>query len=436
VANKTFPGGVHPPSFKILTSTKPIKTAPLPKRVILPLAQHTGAPCKPKVTVGEIVKKGQLIADTETFITSPVHSSISGVVKEIGKFPHPILGEWEAVLIEGDGKDTQDENIQPRKNADSLGRDEILDIIKRCGIVGLGGAAFPTHAKLMPPKERPVDTVLLNGAECEPYLNCDYRLMLEKAEEVIKGLDIIVKVLGAAKVCIAIEDNKKGAISAMRAVLNGSSAQIAVLKTKYPQGGEKQLIKTVLGKEVPPEKLPFEVGCVVSNVGTAYAVYEAVYGNKPLYERIITISGTSINQSENLLVRIGTPVSDLADTCGGVKGKIGKLIFGGPMMGITQYTLDVPVIKGTCGVLFLSEEEARPFSELPCIRCGRCLDVCPVNLMPTRIFQFVKKEKWENLQSFNSADCIECGACSYECPSRIPLLHYIKLAKLALSKKE
>jgi len=394
------------------------------------------------VKAGDYVKRGQVIAETAAFITSPIHASISGTVKELKAFPHPVLGECDAVLIEGDGRDVSHEAISPRKDAASLKRDEILDIIKKCGIVGLGGAAFPAHVKLAPPKGKTIDTVLLNGAECEPYLNCDYRLMLEKAEEILKGLAVIMKALSVEKAFIAIEDNKPDAISAMQRALNKNDRlytiydiRVIALKTKYPQGGEKQLIKAVLGKEVPPGKLPFDAGCVVSNVGTAYAAYEAVYYNKPLYERVVTFSGSSIGEPQNLLVRIGTRVSDLIAVLGGVKEEAGKVVFGGPMMGIAQYTRDVPIIKGTSGVLFLTGKEAAPGYEYPCIRCARCLDVCPVNLMPTRIFQYARKERWEDAEALHPVDCMECGACAYECPSRIPLVHYIKITKARLIKK-
>jgi len=432
---KTFPGGVHPPILKSLSLSKPTKIVDPPKKVYLPLSQHTGAPCKPRVSVGEYVRRGQLIASADAFITSPIHASISGIVKEIQKFPHPILGEWEAIAIEADGKDIADEKLEISNNVDSLTPEEMLGIIKRCGIVGLGGAAFPTHVKLTPPLGKSIDTVLLNGVECEPYLTCDHRLMLEEPEKIVKGLDIIVKILNAKASYIGIEDNKPDAILSVKRALNGSKAQIVSLRTKYPQGGEKQLIKAVLGREVPPGKLPLDVGCVVSNVGTAYAVYEAIYENKPLYERRVTVSGSCINNPQNLLVRVGTLLSDLTQLCGGFKTDIGKVIVGGPMMGVAQYTLDVPILKGTSGVLLLSKKDGEVFDEAPCIKCGRCLDVCPVNLMPTRIYQFVKQKKY-GLSQLNCEDCMECGACSYECPSNIQLLQYMKLAKAMIKDKK
>jgi len=438
---KTFSGGVHPPSFKELTSGKPVRKAPLPKKVILPLIQHTGTPCKPTVGAGDYVKRGQLIAGAEAFITSPIHSTISGTVKEISRQPHPVLGECEAIVIESDGRDVPHGSISSAKDPDSLSPEDMLAKIKRCGIVGLGGAAFPTHVKLSPPEGKPIDAVLLNGTECEPYLNCDYRLMVEKPKKVLKGLAIIMKVLGVNSAYIAIEDNKIEASSAIRTALSIKTLdaryqiQMVLLETKYPQGGEKQVIDAVLGRKVPPGKLPFEVGCVVSNVGTAYAIYEAIYENKPLYERVITLSGNSLNEPQNILARIGTPLSELVEFCGGFKDKAKKIVFGGPMMGIGQYTLDTPIIKGTSGIVFLSEKETKPPLELPCIKCARCVDVCPVSLIPTRIYQLAKNENWESISELNPTDCIECGACSYECPSKIPLLHYIKVAKEVLSKK-
>jgi len=447
---KTFPGGTHPPSFKELTSDKPIISAPLPDKVILPLIQHTGTPAEAKVSVGDYVRRGQLIGDAQAFITSPVHSSISGTVKEISKSYHPAFGECVAVVIEGDGKDSADDSIISRRNADSLKRQGIIDIIKRCGIVGLGGAVFPTHVKLTPPERKKIDTILLNGAECEPYLSCDYRLILEKSNEIIRGLKLIMKALDVKTAYIAVEDNKPDAICAVRTAITEYKArpteydtrqtkydiQVVTLETKYPQGGEKQLIKAVLGREVPPEKLPFEVGCLVSNVGTAYAICKAIYESKPLYERVVTVTGDAVKEPKNLLVRIGTPVSKLVDACGGFSKKPGKIIFGGPMMGISQYTLDVPVIKGTSGILLMSEEEAKAYSELTCIKCARCVDVCPMNLIPTKMYQLVKTERYEAAKAFNPVDCMECGACAYECPSRIPLVHYVKLAKLALRRSD
>jgi electron transport complex protein RnfC len=345
-------------------------------------------------------------------------------------------------MIEGDGNDVPDPSIKPRSDVAGMRAEELLAIIKSCGIVGLGGAAFPTHVKLMPPRGVTIDTLLVNGAECEPYLTCDHRLMVERSTAIIKGVAILLKILNIKHAVIALEDNKKSIVPTLNNAIaknkiRNKEFQIRpmVLKTKYPQGGEKQLIKAVLDREVPPGKLPFAVGCIVSNVGTANAIYEAVYEHKPLYERVITVSGSPVGNPQNLLVRIGTPVSVVIEQCGGLTAAVEKVIIGGPMTGIAHYTLEVPVIKGTSGIVALSKEETPLLSEFPCIKCGRCLDVCPVNLMPTKIYQLVRKERWDELEPLFPLDCMECGACGYECPSRIPLVHYIKQGKMMLARK-
>lgn len=439
---KTFPGGVHPPEFKELTADKPIKKAPLPKRVAIPLIQHTGAPAGPKVKIGDYVKTGEPIAETKALITSTIHASISGTVKAIAMFPHPVIGECEAILIEGDDRDIAYAEPRPRSNVSSLSPDEMREIIRQAGIVGLGGAAFPTHVKLSPPKDKIIDTVLLNGAECEPYLNCDYRLMIEKPAEILKGLKVIMDILNVKKAYIAVEDNKKRAADSLKAALanyetlrSAYEVRITILKTKYPQGSEKQVIKGILKKEVPSLKLPFEIGCVVSNVGTAYAIYEAVYFNKPLYERVITVSGAGVAEPQNLLVRIGTLISDLIDSCGSLAGDVGKVIVGGPMMGIAQYTFDVPVIKGTGGVVVLPRREIDESEESVCIRCGKCIEACPMGLVPTTLMYRVKKERFYEAKELGIMDCFECGACAYVCPAKIPLLDYMKLGKAKAGRR-
>jgi electron transport complex protein RnfC len=324
--------------------------------------------------------------------------------------------------------------MKKRPDADSLSPDAAREIIKKSGIVGLGGAAFPTHVKLSPPEGKTIDSVILNGAECEPYLTCDHRLMLEKGAEIIEGLRVIVRLTGASNIYIGIESNKIGAAFALEKVLREKkyriqNVNIVMLKTKYPQGAEKQLIKAVLNREVPPKGLPFDVGCLVGNVGTAFAIYEALFEGKPLYERVVTVSGDCVAEPSNLSVRIGTSVGDLADICGGFKKEPGKVIFGGPLMGLAQFTLDAPVIKGTSGIVFLSKEEMDELPELNCIRCAKCVDVCPARLIPTDIARLVKKERYRDALDYNIEDCMECGACSYECPSRIPLLQWIRIGK-------
>ncbi len=431
---KTFRGGVHPATHKSKTINKPIKAVPIPKKIVMPLLQHTGGACSPIAKIGQHVKRGQVIATSDKFISSSIHSSISGTVKAIGINPHPILGNYNAITIESDGEDQLDKSVKARENIDDLSADQIRAIIKEAGIVGLGGAAFPTHVKLNPPKEKPIDAVILNGAECEPYLTCDHQLMLEKPDEILKGLQIILKATSAANAYIGIESNKRDAALALDRSLRNT--KIVLLKTKYPQGAEKNLIKAMLNREVPPRGLPFDVGCIVSNVGTAYAIYEAIYNSKPLYERVLTVSGSAIREPANLRVRIGTPVRDLIDICGGLKVDTYKVISGGPMMGIAQPSLDAPIIKGTSGILFLSSFDVDEDVEQPCIRCARCVDICPMNMIPTDISRLIQKSRYEDAVSYNIEDCVECGACSYECPSKIPLLQWIRIGKNELAKSK
>jgi Na+-translocating ferredoxin:NAD+ oxidoreductase subunit C len=436
---KTFPGGIYPDCCKNLSKDSKIRQAKLPLQVIIPLIQHIGAPCKPVVKPGDAVKAGTLIAQSEKFISAPIHSSISGVVKAIKKSAHPVLGNCEAVIIESDQKDEKAYNLSAGSdNIENLTPEDIREKTKSAGIVGMGGAAFPTHVKLSPPKDKNLDIFILNGAECEPYLTCDDRMMQEHSHEIIKGMLLIMRAIGVGKGIIAIEDNKPKAIESMSAAIEGlriTSYELRVTKlpTKYPQGGEKQLIKVLTGREVPALKLPFDVGCVVDNVQTAYAIYEAVYFNKPLFERAVTVTGDAIKEPSNLLVRIGTPVSSLISECGGIKGKLGKLVIGGPMMGIAQYTEDIPVTKSVSGILLLSQKYSGFKEEQYCIRCGKCKQSCPVKLIPTEIAKAAEYGRFEIATMLNAADCIECGCCSYVCPSNIPLVQLIKYAKRAIT---
>ena len=430
---KTFQGGVHPPQLKKLTSKASIKKAKLPKQAVIPLSQHIGAVCQPTVSVGDNVKTGSLIGKSEKFISSRVHSSVSGKVIMIEPRPHPLLGMCNAVVIESDGKD-ETGFAGDAINIDSLKPNEIIDIVKQAGIVGLGGACFPTHAKLTLLPNKKIDTFILNGAECEPYLSCDHRLMLERPEDVIKGMLLMMKAVGVARGIIAIEDNKPDAIEAMRSVAYNLqpttyNLNIVSLPTKYPQGSEKQIIKVLLNREVPAGGLPFDVGCLVDNVATALAIYEAAYHKKPLYERVVTVCGSAIKEQTNLLVRIGTQVCDLIEECGSLKENLGKIIFGGPMMGFSQHTMDVPVVKATSGIIFLSKEELDKSKESVCIRCGKCLDTCPIRLVPTMFMNLVKQDRFGEAKALGIENCYECGSCAYECPAKIPLLDYIKLGK-------
>lgn len=433
---KTFRQGLHLVEKKELSEDKKIKKISSPPRVILPLSQHTGAPCKPLVKVGDLVEEGQKIADADSFISSPIHASISGKVSSIEKLPHPVGGEGEAIIIEGNGngrKVWEKGEVSSR----SLEAKEIRKIIREAGIVGLGGAAFPTHVKLSPPENKPIDTIILNGCECEPYLTGDHRLMLERADDCLYGLRLIIKVTGATRGYVGIESNKGDAIALMREKLKAKgNIQVVSLKTKYPQGGEKMLIKAILNREVPSGGLPLDVGVVVSNVGTAVAIAEAIKWGKPLLERVVTITGSGVSQPANLWVPLGTPFSCVVEECGGLKENASKVIMGGPMMGLSQYTLDVPVIKGTSGILVLTESEAVARKEEPCIKCARCIDHCPMGLLPTILARLVGAERWDSLKDYGVMDCIECGCCAYVCPSKIPLVHLMKLGKFQVSQRQ
>lgn len=430
---RTFRGGVHPPENKELTSGKKIETIPAPDILIFPLSQHTGAPCKPTVQKGDKVKVGTMIGTSDQFISSPIHSSVSGTVKSIENASHPVVGRFQAIVIENDKEDIKEEPLHSNKEIEKLSAEEIIKIVKEAGIVGMGGAAFPTYVKLSPPKEKKIDTLIVNGAECEPYLTCDHRLMLEKGKEIIEGIKLIKKVLKLEKCIIAIEENKTDAIEKLNTLTVNEDIEVISLKVKYPQGGEKQLIKSVLGKEVPSGGLPMDVGVVVHNVGTLLAIYEAVHLGKPLYERVITVTG-KVKKSGNYLVRIGTPLKDILNFCEADLDNTGKIILGGPMMGISQQDIETPVVKGTSGILVQNEDEIIKGEEMPCIRCGKCVEVCPAYLLPTQIAKTVKVEKWEDLERYHIKDCMECGSCSYVCPSNIPLVQYIKLGKTKTQK--
>ena len=412
---------------KHFTECKSIERLPLPSVVYIPLMQHIGKPCSPLVNAGATVLRGQKIASSQTHVSANIHASLSGKVRAIKKCPHPLLGTCDTVIIDSDGLDSDGKpGIRGKEEIIKLSADEIRSIIFEAGIVGMGGGGFPTHLKLKPPK--PVDTFILNAAECEPYLNCDYRLMVEKTKEILLGTELVLNCLGVKGVYIAIEENKPEAIKQFKA--QSSKFKVKVLKSEYPQGGERQLIKKILNRQVPSGGLPFEVGVVVHNLATVFAVYEAVYKHKPLYERVVTVTGSCLKNPKNLLVRIGTPLKDLIDFCSPLKEKPEKVIVGGPMMGIAQYTDKVPVIKTTSGVILLNKREAPRFLEDVCIRCGECVKNCPAGLEPCLISQAVEKENWELAQAYSAGDCIECGLCSYLCPAKRSLVQSIKYAKL------
>jgi electron transport complex protein RnfC len=446
VSGLTFPGGVEPEDYgKDLTQHLSTETMPPPQRVILPLSMHTGAPCKPAVTVGQSVKKGQKIGEPGGYVSAPVHASLSGKVSAIGPYTHPSGKTVTAIVIDSDGKDEWVPDLVERPDYEKLTAEEVRKIVNEAGLSGMGGAQFPTHVKLNPPKEKPVDTLILNGVECEPYLTADHRLMLEQPREAILGLKLLIRILGVKRAFIAIEDNKLDAVAAMSKALAADpilsiegqpvEVRLAVPKTKYPEGGEKQLIQAVTGKQVPSGGLPMDIGVVMQNVATAVAVYEAVRYGRPLIERIVTVTGRGIKNPKNLRVRLGTTGRDMLVYCGGFNGEPGKVIFGGPMMGMAQFNLDTPIVKGTGGILVLPKEAVERDSFMPCIKCAACVVACPMGLSPHMLSITGEAFAFEEAKQYHPFDCIECGCCDYVCPSKRPIVQFIKHIKLELAKK-
>ena len=428
----SFTGGIHPPYSKGLTKAKQIELCKVPELVTIPLQQNIGAPCQSLVKKGDKILLGQKIGQPRGYVSAPVHSSVSGAVKSIETADLPTGVRFPCVIIENDGSDTLDPSIKPGKLED-FSREELINIIMESGIVGMGGAAFPTHVKLSPPSDKTIDTVILNGSECEPYLTSDYRLMIEKPDDIIYGLKVIMKILDVSKAFIGIEDDKPDAIYAIEAASKDESGiNVVKLHTKYPQGAEKQMIQVILGRQVPSGGLPMDVGTVVNNVGTAAAIAEAVKTGKPLYQRIVTVSGGAVREPKNLMVRIGTSFKDVIDCCGGWIEEPVKVIAGGPMMGCAQHTLIVPVMKGTSGILLFTEKEAYEREPSNCIRCARCVEVCPIRLAPLYISAHSLKGNMEEAEKLDAMDCIECGSCSYICPASRPLLPSIMVAKKAI----
>ena len=431
---KTFPGGLHPADNKKWTAAKPVEAVPLPQELIIPLSQHIGAPAEACVEVGTLVKKGQVIGKAKGFVSVPVHASTSGEVVAVEPRLHPSGRSLPSVVIKPDGEDVWLENL-PKADPATLDADQIKDRLRDAGIVGMGGATFPAHVKLSPPEEKPIDTLIINGVECEPYLTADHRLMLEEPEKVLQGVDILRRVLDVTNIYIGIEANKPDAIALMSEKCAGSGVEVVPLEVKYPQGAEKQLILAITGREVPSGGLPMEVGVVVQNVGTTAAAADAVINGYPLIERNCTVTGTGINEQKNLRIKIGTPLQHLVDFCGGLNGDPAKLIMGGPMMGMTQLSLDVPATIVTSGLLIFRAGDIHVAESGPCIRCARCVRACPAKLLPTTIAAYTRLDMFEEAEEYNAMDCIECGCCSYSCPSLIPLVQSLRHAKAAILEK-
>ncbi|MFA5361763.1 MAG: electron transport complex subunit RsxC [Candidatus Omnitrophota bacterium] len=418
--------------LKSRTEHETIEAARLPDKAYIPLSQHIGKICnKVEVNIGDTVLRGQRLAASDGNVFAPVHASISGKVAGIQNWFHPLMGKSRAIVIENDGKDTPvPMSARTQAEINALTPDQIRAIIFEAGIVGMGGASFPTHIKLNPPK--PVDILIINGCECEPYLTGDYRLMVERTEEICLGIKIVAQCLKVKEIYIAIENNKPEAIKQFS--VNSGQFTVKSLKSEYPQGGEKQLIKNVLNKEIPRGKLPFDIGVVVQNVATVFAVFEAVYKKKPLYERVVTVTGSCLSNPQNLLVRIGTPIKELVGFCGPLKCPPVKIIFGGPMMGVSKSSDMVPVIKSTTGIVLFSKEEAEIREEEYCIRCGACVKECPSGLMPCLINMASEKSNWAQAKAYGCIDCIECGICSYVCPANRRLVQSIRRAKMEAIK--
>lgn len=431
-----FKGGVHPKEGKELSCEKEIKDAPLLDKYTVILQQHIGAPPGLVVEKGAEVKKGHVLATAGGFVSAPVHSPTSGKIADITEVVGPMGTKMKAVVIDADGKDEADYPLEPINNWKNTSAGDLKQRVADAGIVGMGGAAFPTFVKLSPPEGKKIDVLILNGAECEPYLTADHRLMLEQPEAVLEGAAMIARMLeGVKEVYIGVENNKPDAIKALKEKAAEYDVKVQGLRVRYPQGAEKQLIYALTGRKVPAGGLPMDVGCVVQNVGTAVAVKEAVLEGKPLIERVTTVTGSPLVSPGNWRFKLGTPISKALELAEGIKEQPGKVILGGPMMGFAQKNLDVPIMKNASGLLLLSKEEVTQYTSEPCIRCGRCVDACPMALLPGTLSTAAENEVFDLTEDYHVMDCMECGCCAYVCPAHRPLVQHFKRAKAEIAAK-
>ena len=440
----TFPHGIHPPERKNSSSDASIEILPTPEDVVIPLLQHLGAPCEPVVKPKQTVSMGEMVGQGKGFVTAPVHASINGTVQKVIAVTLPNGRHVKAVPIKAEGDQLSGEALFDEiyggswmtRDADDLSTDEMAKAISAAGIVGLGGAAFPTHVKLAVNKDKPIDTLIINGCECEPYLTTDYRLMLEAPGVIIAGAVLAARAVGAGKVIVGVEDNKPKALDTLTAAAAGTSVGVVSVKTKYPQGSEKQLIKAILNRNVPLGGLPLDVGVVIANVATATAIARGVLRNKPLTHRVISVTGGGIASPKNILAPIGARFKALIDFCGGFTPDAARLVAGGPMMGFSFTDLNMPVTKGTSGVTVLTRDDIKRCDETHCVRCGRCVDVCPMNLVPTKLALACRAKDLDLAQKYHIMACFECGSCAYTCPAGLPLVQLVRTGKALLAARK
>jgi electron transport complex protein RnfC len=439
---KTFRHGIHPREHKEGTEHLPIARMPFVKTYVLPLSQHAGAPSRPVVRVGQRVERGEVLAEAGGFVSATLHSPVAGRVAALAPRHHPNGRLVDALEIEADPFSTQRLPEAPRPTWQGLSPEEIALEIQRAGLVGMGGAAFPTHVKYKLPEGKRVRTLVVNGCECEPFLTTDHRLMVERPDDILRGVEIAASHLGVEETVIGVELNKPDAVAALRQAVErrggdaGGPVRVVPLKVKYPQGAEKMLIEALFGIEVPTGGLPLDLGMLVNNVATMAALADWFDHGHPLVERVLTVAGPGVERPANLLVPVGTPVRAVLDHCGGLHPDTREVVMGGPMMGSPLASLDVPVLKGTSGILAFTEAEARLPTEYTCIRCGRCVEACPQFLNPSRLARLARAGRYEDMESYHTMDCVECGSCSFACPSGIPIVQLIRVAKSAVRERQ